>query len=105
MTLDEAILHCEEKAKEQEKHADNMRKRYGEHVAGYKMHCNCAEEYKQLEEWLRELKDIRSKRAIPVSWIENRIKRLKEHDFELAHLAAGIVQATLNEWMEEVSSG
>lgn len=82
MTLDEAIKHCE-------------------HVAEEKICQECADDHRQLAEWLRELKNKQSEKVIPISWIEDRIKWLKEQDFELAHLAAGIVQATLVEWQQE----
>ena len=59
MTIDDAIKHAEEVAEENDKHKENMRKRYGEHIAGYKMYCKCAEEYRQLAEWLKELKAYR----------------------------------------------
>ena len=42
MSLEDAIKHAEDKAKE----------------LGC---CECAEEHKQLAEWLKELKDLRSK--------------------------------------------
>ena len=40
MTLDEAIFHAKQKADENKKSA----------------HCKCAEEHRQLAEWLEELK-------------------------------------------------
>lgn len=52
MTLDEAIKHCEEKAKE-------IRKANEEMPTDCKLSedlCECAEEHEQLAEWLRELK-------------------------------------------------
>lgn len=53
MTLDEAIKHCEEKAKE-------IRKANEEMPTDCKLSeslCECAEEHEQLAEWLKELKD------------------------------------------------
>ena len=48
MTLDEAIRHCEDVAEEKEAHV----------LSG--MDCmECAEEHRQLAEWLRELKALR----------------------------------------------
>jgi len=67
MTLDEAVKHCEEVAIEQ----DKLCKRYDD-ASGYSRSHNeairttdakrcekCAEEYRQLVAWLRELKDAR----------------------------------------------
>lgn len=58
MTLDEAIKHCEEKAKELREQAgfdtDNERYRMSE---SEKADCiECANEHEQLAEWLKELK-------------------------------------------------
>lgn len=47
MTIDEAIVHCEEVAEEHTKY--NF---YG----GYEGCDECAEEHRQLAEWLKELK-------------------------------------------------
>lgn len=67
MTLDEAIKHCEEKAKElrtdyevyknsKEKHGSE----YYREVPVVPAEClECAEEHKQLAEWLKELKRYR----------------------------------------------
>lgn len=55
MTLDEAIKHCEEKAKEK-------RKDY-EQACAYNIPSEgcleCAREHEQLAEWLKELKEYR----------------------------------------------
>lgn len=66
MTLDEAIKHCEEVAEKNEKECKNWtygasqinddesrRKQYLKHA---EMWHECAEEYRQLAEWLKELK-------------------------------------------------
>ena len=56
MTLDEAILHCEEKAKEQRIIAINSS--YSE---TYIADClECAKEHEQLAEWLKELKALKA---------------------------------------------
>lgn len=59
MTIDEAIKHCEEKAKELYKEADT------EHNCNHKelgQYCfKCAKEHEQLAEWLKELKEFREK--------------------------------------------
>ncbi len=57
MTLDEAIKHAEEKAKEQQSRADNWIREWDN---GFVNYCNkCAEEHRQLAEWLKELKQLR----------------------------------------------
>ena len=43
--------------------------------------------------------------VIPVSWIEEQIKRLKEMDNEFAHLAAGNISSLLKTWRDEVKDG
>ena len=76
MKLDEAIKHAEEEAKEQ----DKLCKRYDD-ASGYTRSHNedirttgakkceeCAEEHRQIAEWLKELKQLREQtRWIPVS--------------------------------------
>ena len=54
MTLDEAIRHCEEVVAKYEKQAF-----FSMSKEGKKYNCECAEEHKQLAEWLRELKERR----------------------------------------------
>lgn len=54
MTLDEAIKHCEEVAEENEKNAKSINNIY-------KKSClECASEHRQLAEWLRELKEVKT---------------------------------------------
>ena len=54
MTLNEAILHCEKVAEEQEQFY------YQEGYSYFaKKHCECASEYRKLVEWLKELKTLR----------------------------------------------
>lgn len=54
MTLDEAILHCEEVAEEVENACEHYE------IAGVQADHKCAEEHRQLAEWLRELKERRA---------------------------------------------
>ena len=56
MTLDEAICHCEEVAEEKEQEAKEA------HVLSGMDCMECAEEHRQLAEWLRELKAYREAR-------------------------------------------
>lgn len=80
MTLDEAIKHAEEVAEEQESNAHMykdmmMFKQNIKHNIAAKLHeesmnecIECAEEHRQLAEWLRELKKLREQtRWIPMS--------------------------------------
>ena len=64
MTLDEAIKHARDKAKEQRKDYDTcvVKEGYGCKDCAYyysKPCIECAEEHEQLAEWLEELKDRR----------------------------------------------
>ena len=61
MTIDEAIKHAEEKAREQEEFAKAVESRWGCDVTGYSKHTKCAAEHRQLAEWLQELKERREK--------------------------------------------
>ena len=61
MTLDEAIVHAEEEAKEQREYAKAVENRWGSKVTGYSIHSRNAAEHEQLAGWLRELKDYRSR--------------------------------------------
>ena len=53
MTIDEAIEHAEDVAKEQDRYCPTPNGTFDPHKA-------CAEEHRQLAEWLRELKLLRS---------------------------------------------
>lgn len=61
MELNEAIAHCEEKAKELRKEADYYRKpSLTFDQEGKEKDClECAHEHEQLADWLRELKERR----------------------------------------------
>ena len=64
MTLDEAIKHAEEVVEEQE----NKFSISGEFLGNNADCKKCAEEHRQLAEWLKELKQLREQtRWIPVS--------------------------------------
>lgn len=63
MTLDEAIKHCEEVAQENEKQYSGCPMKYdGAYANNGKSACKCAEEHRQLAEWLKELKRYREHR-------------------------------------------
>lgn len=59
MSLDEAIKHAEEVAEENQAIVDSC-DYYGENMAKCE---KCAEEHRQLAEWLKELKELRGKYA------------------------------------------
>ena len=79
MTIDEAIKHCEEKAEQLEGYAEPYRSMGN---------CEkCAEEHRQLAEWLKELKAYReqSKDAVRRSDVFDMIINVVPHkkdDFE-----------------------
>ena len=54
MTLDEAIKHCEDKAKEMYATAENNKD-----ISVRKFCRECAEDHEQLAKWLKELKQRR----------------------------------------------
>ena len=59
MTLDEAIEHAEEVAEEKKKEARNL---YDAKAYEESRECIwCAEEHRQLAEWLKELKEIKER--------------------------------------------
>ena len=49
--------------------------------------------------------DLPSADVIPVSWIEEQIKRLKEMDNEFASLTAVNISLLLKTWRDEVKDG
>ena len=59
MTIDEAIQHCEEEAVEQDHDAEIAERCKDYEIA---VACReCAEDHRQLAEWLRELKEYRER--------------------------------------------
>lgn len=70
MTLEEAIKHCEEKAKELRDDCDYCYDHWNDdEKAIIEGHIECASEHEQLAEWLKELKRRRelSERNRPIS--------------------------------------
>ena len=65
-TLDEAIKHCEEKAEEKQKDY--------ERACAYNLPSEgcleCAEDHRQLAEWLKELKALREQKRPHGKWTE-----------------------------------
>jgi len=64
LSLEEAIKHCEEVAEEQEKKA----RKKNDGTMSTRIKCEeCANEHRQLAEWLRELRELRRNRIGRVS--------------------------------------
>lgn len=64
MTIEEAIKHCEEVAQENEKQFNSCPMKYdGAYANNGKSACKCAEEHRQLAEWLKELKQLREQES------------------------------------------
>lgn len=61
MTLDEAIKHAEEVAEVNARQYKNCTMRYESNSCGDRTAGKCAEEHRQLAEWLREFKAYREK--------------------------------------------
>lgn len=59
MTLDEAIKHCLERAEENDNCADKCEALYGEDNGIIEACRECAEDHRQLAEWLTELKEAK----------------------------------------------
>ena len=75
MTLEEAIKHAEEVAEEKEHdrdvrkiHLDNRNSH--NNIVHYQKACKCAEEHRQLAEWLKELKQLK-KQTKTGHWIDH----------------------------------
>lgn len=67
MTIEEAIRHAEEVAEQNEKDGDYAKRR-GFNI--YSDECQkCAEEHRQLAEWLKELKALREQKRHHGEWI------------------------------------
>lgn len=65
MTLEEAIKHCEEKTEELERRAEEIAMSDAEGVYQPQVgRCReCANEHRQLAEWLRELREYKEERV------------------------------------------
>ena len=73
MTLNEAIKHCLEVAEEQEIIADRS------NSGIEKMNCkSCAEDHKQLAEWLTDYKNLKEENKVLISECDRLIKEKGE---------------------------
>ena len=61
MKIDEAIKHAEEVAEQNETQAEKWQKEGGEKWGKTTVCRECAEEHRQLAEWLKELKSLKGK--------------------------------------------
>lgn len=73
MTLEEKIKHCEELVAKYEKQAANSMSKEGKEY-----NRECAEEHRQLIEWLKELKDLREVNKVLISECDRLIKEKGE---------------------------
>ena len=99
MTLDEAIKHAEEVS------MDNINRANILWDSKEKARCeDCAEEHRQLAEWLKELKRQREAWEKVKTEIVERTKRLDEHDKEDMRELVGILSilASITEHLQEV---
>ena len=99
MTLDEAIKHAEEVS------MDNINRANILWDSKEKARCeDCAEEHRQLAEWLKELKRQREALEKVKTEIVERTKRLDEHDKEDMRELVGILSilASITEHLQEV---
>lgn len=70
MTLDEAIKHAEEVAKEKENEAQDLEYSKLDWKHGANQCSECSKEHRQLAEWLKELKQLRKQKKTGL-WIDN----------------------------------
>lgn len=126
MTLDEAIKHCEEVARQQEQYAKGYAQ--GDAIEVYDaFDCDeCAQEHRQLAEWLKELKaykeqlpceDCISRQAAieamgeqPLNWTDTpeeiaEEKMWEDHIKALKELPSVTPARTRGEWMTEHNRG
>lgn len=98
MTIDEAIAHARDKAKEIRENIID-----GNNLEPYESYCNamtgmCAEEHEQLAEWLEELKDYRDKNKMVV-----RIDCVNSEEFK--DIAVKLAKEQYNKAIDDYKSG
>ena len=98
MTIDEAIAHAREKAKDQRYYA-NFEKNYLMRQSCLK----CAEEHEQLAEWLEELKDYRDKNKMVVRVDVENMDCIKDKIEELSKYAENQYSKAINDFVENIS--
>lgn len=95
MNLDEAIKHCEEKAKVLRKEAD-----YCEERSTSDDCLECAKEHEQLAEWLKELKSF--KEGQNSKWIPITYRTMTEEEEKEFCVELGIKEGSLEDWEKRV---
>lgn len=105
MTLDEAIKHCEEVAESKRKQVENDDWEKGSLT---ERDClECAEEHRQLAEWLKELKAYKETWSKLGMWLaDTRLaiapdEFLNDVDEELVRVAQVDMIDTVLEWMDK----
>lgn len=78
MTIDEAIAHTLEVAEQNEIQADKWQEEGGEQWGKTTACRECAADYRQLAEWLIELKDLREENKMLISECDRLIKEKGE---------------------------
>lgn len=82
MTLDEAIVHCEDVAQQNETLANQYSKKEQNHPVERWDSCEkCASEHRQLAEWLKELKAYKKQDSDAISRKSIKQKLQEHHDF------------------------
>jgi hypothetical protein len=105
--LDEAIKHCEEKAKRLRTEAEQVRN-IGELISNPKYPYNepvkncleCAKEHEQLAEWLKELKSF--KEGQNSQWIPVTYRPMTEEEEKELCEKLGIEEGSLEDWEKRV---
>ena len=117
MTIDEAIQHCEEVAEKQEKESKEWRENqvrkcelfsFAEMDYTHENECKkCAEEHRQLADWLKELKAYKETWNKLGMWLaDTRLaiapdEFLNDVDEELVRVAQVDMIDTVLEWMDK----
>ena len=60
MTLEETIKDFENKYIQESERAEEVKRLYGKISNGYRKHCQSANKYRQLADWLKELETHRA---------------------------------------------
>ena len=105
MTLDEAIKHCEEKAKAQRNQADyyhrTRKSENDEYRNGMRDNClECANEHEQLAKWLKELKSF--KEVQNSQWIPITYRPMTEEEEKKLCEELDIKEGSLEDWEKRV---
>lgn len=78
LTLEDAISHCLEVAEQNDTQVEKWQKECGEQWGKTTVCRECAEDHRQLAEWLMELKDLRAEQNDQYVFIHELMSELKE---------------------------